>query len=82
MPRTTVAPPAVESVDDSQRALALLDEEIAALEAEFTTLLDLLGQVPDSPEALRHGAARLAARLKALEERRVALRSDAQEMKR
>ncbi len=77
-------PPPIAPVTDGvdvHAALALLDEEITLLSSECATLLDLLGQVTNAPEALRRGAARLEARLTALKERRAALVRDAKELK-
>ncbi|MDJ0520537.1 MAG: M56 family metallopeptidase [Planctomycetota bacterium] len=67
---------------DSGDELADLDRELTALRDDLTRLMSLVQQLPDPPDALRHGVSRLAARLKTLEVRRVALLRDAQEMKR
>ncbi len=78
-PAPTPSSPILAPAESTAQALALLDEEIARLETECTTLLDLLGQVRDAPEALRQGAARLAGHLTTLKTRRAALARGAQE---
>ncbi len=65
--------PAREAPVRSVTAAPTLDEEIALLETELTTLLTLLTRVQEPPPALTAGAARLRTRLDALKSRRAAL---------